>query len=431
MSGQTCSGVILITFISEILKYFILNILKRYRIIIDRHKLLFALFISTGLVTCIDPYSPDLNKSESLIVVDALLTDGNRSNYVYLSLSGKSVEDKPEMVSGAVVLIKDDLGNITALSEMSEGIYITDSLVFRGEAGRSYKLYIKTSSGDEYESESCLMYPVQDIDSIYITRGERVVNTEIQEGIWINIDAKDDCGCRYYRWKIEEWWKFSVPFPKVYNYVNATTVTEYTPLKRTCWANNKSYEIIIKAGEAEISDPILFIASEESDRLLVQYHITVTQLSISAQEYEFWENIQKINETGGDIFDKQPFQVYGNIHSISNKGEKVLGYFQVSSAKIADRYITRSQLKGLGLPDYKYDCGKIELGPVDFIDPVLGGPLPTLDQIYSWYNNKDHTFVWPLSLPGPNARLVFVNPLCADCTLRGSMTKPDFWVDIN
>ena len=382
-------------------------------------------------MTCIDPYSPDLDNFESLLAVDALLTDLNSSNYVYLSRTMKTADGEPEMVTGAMVLITDDAGGSTTLSEVSKGIYKTDSLVFRGETGRSYTLHIKTKDGREYASESCFMHPVQAIDSIYITRGEELDDTEIREGIRINIDSRGESDCRYYRWKYEEWWKFEVPDPKAYNFIDDVTITEYKPIKKTCWANNKSFDIIIKSSETGISDPIFFIDSEKSDRLLIQYHISMMQLSISRQEYEFWESMQKVNETGGDIFDKQPFQVFGNIHSINNPEEQVLGFFQVSGTSVASRYITQSQLAGLELPRYKYDCGKIVQGPIDYVDPNLGGPLPTPTQINGWYTNAGLTFIGAYFFPGPTAQLIFVDPLCADCTLRGSLTMPDFWIELD
>src|SRR5512133_1556319 len=397
---------------------------------INWFKFLIILFILSNLVTCIDPYTPNLDKFESLLVVDALLTDENTSYYVRLSRSVNEAGSDPEMVSGAEVLIIDDLGNSTTLIEDTKGIYKTDSLIFTGKTGRSYKLHIKTDYGQEYESESCFMSPVQDIDSIYITRGQEIIDTEPRDGIRINIDSKGESDSRYYRWKYEEWWEFNVPYPKAYNYINDTTLTEFKPVRRTCWANNKSYEIIVKSSETGISEPLLFIASEESDRLLVQYHIRVLQLSISKQEYEFWESMKKINETGGDIFDKQPFQINGNIHNVNNPNEQVLGYFQVSGAKVASRYIRRSQLAGFDLPRFQYDCPKFRKGPIDFFDPTLPGILPTLDQIYEWYMIAHLTFIWAIDFPGLNARLVFVDPLCADCTLRGSLTKPDWWIEL-
>ena len=383
------------------------------------------------MLTCIDPYKPDLEKFESLLIVDALLTDENRSNYVSLSRTEKTAANEPEMVAGALVLIKDDIGNSNTLYEVSEGIYKTDSLTFKGEAGRSYTLQIVTDNGEEYESESCFLYHVQNIDSIYIAKGEEIIDTESLEGIRINIDSKGESECRYYRWKYEEFWKFEVPYPKMYNFIDDTTITEFWPLRKTCWANIKSFEIITESSETGISRPLLFIAPEKSDRLTIQYYIKVMQYSISKEEFEFWGRMQKINETGGDIFDKQPFQILGNIRNINKPDEQVLGYFQVSGAKVASRYITKSQIAEMNLPDYKYDGGKIETGISDYYNPATGGRRPTLYDIYTWFENSNHTFVWMLFYPGPNAKLVFVNPLCADCTLRGSLTKPDFWVDLD
>ena len=108
---------------------------------------LILLFIVSFLFKCIDPFSPQIGEFQSLIVVDALLTDENVSNYVYLSRTIEKVNDEPAVVSGALVIIKDNFGNSTTLSETSEGKYKTDSLVFRGEIGRSYTLYIKTADG--------------------------------------------------------------------------------------------------------------------------------------------------------------------------------------------------------------------------------------------------------------------------------------------
>jgi hypothetical protein len=395
------------------------------------YKSFFILFIIGTMFKCINPYTPKLEKFKSILVVDALLTDENTSNYVILSRTIKTTEEEPEKVCGAHVIIKDDLGNNTTLSEMSDGVYKTDSLTFKGETGRSYTLYIKTVTGDEYESEPCLMTPVQDIDSIYFSEGGETINGEIKKGIKINIDSKGKSECKYYRWTYRECWKFSVPYPKLYNYINDSTIIDYLPLKKTCWRNNKSSEIIIKSSDEGVSNPILFIPSGESDRLLIQYWIEVRQFSLSSQEYEFWDHMKQISESGGDIFDKQPFQISGNIHSLNKPDEQVLGYFQVSGAKLKSRYITNKEITKLDIPVYEYPCDRIVVCPMDFYDPQAAGPLPTLDQIYEWYTNGgNRVFVEPLSESG-SIKLVFVTPLCADCTLSGSLTKPDFWIDMN
>lgn len=395
-----------------------------------RYKLFVLIIICGNLITCVEPYSPELDSFESLLVVDAMLTNECKSNFVHLYRTESAADNNPVLVSGAFVTIKDNLGNQITLDEKTKGVYSTDSLSFAGEAGRTYTLYIMTDNGEEYESDPCYLYPVQDIDSIYFTGSQELIDSDPRDGIMINVDSKGENENKFYRWKYDEWWKFEVPFPKMYKYINDTTIIEFRPIKKTCWANNRSFDIIINSSESIISQPILFLASEFSDRLLMQYYIKVMQYSISKQEFEFWQSMQKINETGGDIFDKQPFQITGNIHNINRPYEQVLGYFQVSGARSASRYITRSQLADLNLPDYKYNARKIEVGPLDFYDPAAYGPVPTLNEIFQWYHNSGYSFIWPISFPGKNAKLVFVDPLCADCTLRGSLIKPDFWIDL-
>ena len=245
---------------------------------------------------------------------------------------------KPAMISGAEVIIRDLDGNSSTLHEKSNGIYKTDSLLFRGEIGNSYILYIKTPEGNEYESDPCIMYPVHPIDSIYFSKDEEIVNngTETREGIRIFIDSESSDDSKYLRWVYNEWWKIIVPDPKKYDYINDSTFREVKPLKHICWGNYRSDEIIIQSSESEQTnsvekEPILFIDSENSNRLLIQYCIEIKQLSLSKTEYEFWDHMKQINESGGDIFEKQPFPIISNIHNINNPDEPVLGFFQVSA----------------------------------------------------------------------------------------------------
>ena len=85
------------------------------------HKLAFFMLTAITFFTCIDPYSPRLDKFESLLVVDGLLTDENKSNYVRLSRTFDTLGKEPEWISGALVTINDDLGNSAVLNRESQG----------------------------------------------------------------------------------------------------------------------------------------------------------------------------------------------------------------------------------------------------------------------------------------------------------------------
>jgi hypothetical protein len=414
--------------------------------IMARLKVVFLLAIVFMVCTCIDPYNPKLSGYGSLMVVDGLITDANSSYIVRLSRTFQDQNSTPPPVSDATVFITDDAGNSNNLINEGSGLYKTDSTQFNGIPGRTYVLHIKTSDGSEYESDACLMNPVPDIDSIYFVKDQQLVNngTQSQDGISIYLDSKEGDNNQYYRWVYEETWKFKVPSPKKFNYIktsdpNNPIFMPITDVKEFCWKNGQSDEILIRSiseGQPnKISkQPILFIATGESDRLLLQYSILVKQYSISKNEYDFWNNLKEINEIGGDIFAKQPYTVLSNIKNINNPNERVLGYFQVSAASQQRKYILYRNVALMGLPFYSYPCKTLELDLSYLPGGCLNCPPPTWDDLY-WHLciALDYTFTEPIyyNVADGLLYLVFTRPECANCELTGTSKEPDFWVDLN
>ena len=401
------------------------------------HRIIFIIIISFSLVTCIDPYTPRLRSFESRLVIDALVTDENASNYVRLTRTTLLPDDKPQKVTGARVTITDDLGGSFVLEERYPGDYRTDSLSFRGDVGRTYSLTIETSDGDRYESVPCLMYPVPGIDSLYYGK-DQVYSEEtgrFREGITFYIDTRDETPGSYYRWSYEEWWKFSVPDPAIFRYLNDSTILPLEYINRTCYAHTRSDVIDIEnTVSGHIGDfimkPVLFIASDESDRLLIQYCVEVKQMSLSPAEYEFWHLMTEINEAGGDIFDKQPFQVFSNIRNTEDADDQVIGYFQVSAVRQKRIYVTFRDAEALDLPLYYYECDRQEKGEIDYPSSGMEQGF-TFDEIHAAFLHSGYAFVGPIfDKDNELFRLIFVRPYCADCTLRGSLAKPWFWVDL-
>jgi hypothetical protein len=405
---------------------------KQSGLIISRAgKLLLILLLVTAVCTCIDPYNPSIQGKEALLVVDALLTNLNSSYTVKLSRTTRTQNENPVWVTGASVSISDQEGRTALLHESSGGIYKTDSLFFLAEPGKAYTLKIITAEGKEYESDPCVMYPVSKIDSIYYFKDQDIAenNSAIYDGIRIYLNSENTGGGKYFRWIYDEWWKFSVPNPKRYDYVNQDNIPKTDTLKETCYAHNGSDEILIRSNESLQTEriemePILFVASDQSDRLLKQYCIDIRQLSLSFSEYQFWAQLKEINEGGGDIFDIQPFSIAGNIHCVTDPSETVLGYFQVSAVEEKRLYILPADIKMLGLPEYSYDC---EERPDSFY-PYF----KSWDDLYTSYILGGYIFIKPVyDMYWNLISLVFAKPECALCTKRGSLSKPYFWVDLD
>jgi hypothetical protein len=393
---------------------------------------------------CIDPYKPKISSTESYLVVDGLVTDENASYEVKLSRTMQSGNSIPEKVSDASLFITDETGNSTNLINAGDGLYKTDSTLFKGVAGKIYTLHITTENGNEYLSEPCLMLTVPEIDSIYFEKDVEITNnqSETQQGIRIYLDSKDGAEeNQYFRWAFEETWKFRVPMPKKFNYIDSVTIVPLPvdEMKEYCWKQSKSSDILVRSfspGQAHIikKEPLYFIASDKSDRLTIEYSILVKQYSISKKESDFWNNLKQVNEGGGDIFDAQPFPVVSNIYNVNNPEDRVLGYFQVSAVKKKRKFISFNEIAPLNLPFFQSDCKRIEVSPEDYPPPPFRPPM-TFDQVYKMFAflPKKYAFIEPLYYQGTDSlkKLVFTSPECANCEFTGTLTKPDFWIDLN
>jgi Domain of unknown function (DUF4249) len=409
-------------------------------------KRIFAFLLLVAAASCIDPYTPNLKNYNSLLVVEGLITNENSSYKIKLSRTFSKANSVPESITDANVYIIDGDGIKTDLQNYNNGYYITDSTSFTGVTGQMYTLHILTSDGKEYKSDECALLPVAGIDNIHYVKGEEISGTqgELLTGLKILLNSTDATGMnQYFRWTFEEVWKFRIPYAEQYTYnlVNDTTFDfESVPvIESVCWKKNQSGNIItnsiLPGGSNFINNQeIQFIAPVISDRLTQEYSILVKQYSISNNEYDFWNNLKKADETGGDIFASQPFTVISNIHNVKDASEMVLGYFEVSAVMQKRIFITPHNLDSLDLPFYKTDCIEVALSPADFNYNL------TFDGIYHMYVALGYTFVGPEVTPGKILaghvllrdllKLDFATKVCSICEQTGFTTKPDFWIDL-
>jgi Domain of unknown function (DUF4249) len=370
-------------------------------------------FISMLLILngCITTFIPKIEEVKELLVVQGIITDKNVTDTIKLSKSlplGEKNSARP--VTGCVVTLSDDLGSKVILDESAAGCYITPPL-FHGVPGRSYTLHIATNStfnNFNYESSPMEMKPVPPIDSIYY---EKTVIEKAEgffkgvDGCQIYLNTYDPQNiCRFYRWNFSETWKLRL-LADVPN--------------QTCWVSDKSHSIIIKStaafDEAKISRfPINYI-SNLTDRLKTKYSILVNQYSLNEDEYIYWQKIKNIALQVGGLYDIIPASVPSNIRCIEDPAEKVLGYFSVSAIS-SKRIFIKDKFEGFNDPYTK--C---------ISDTLLDGPdiIPGIG-IYVWTLFD----ILPTPFSGkPRVRILTEIKGCADCTVRGTTVKPDFWKD--
>jgi hypothetical protein len=358
------------------------------------------------LNSCIAKFIPVINEDKELLVVQGLISDQPESDTIKLSKSlplGQKSTSKPQ--SGWSVNISDDIGNIYSLREVKAGTYITDPANFKGIIGRFYSLHIVSNSNINpihYVSDPMELKPVPGIDSIYY---EKVVIEQPYEffpgvyGCQIYLNTHDPENiCKFYRWDFSETWVLRLPFPVV---------------NQICWITENSNNINIKSTAAFnesriVRFPINYITNV-TDRLQTKYSILVNQYSLSEDEYNYWVKIQNVAVQVGGLYDIIPASIQSNISCIENPGEKVLGYFSVS-AKSSKRIFIKDNFPGI--IDQYTKCVKDTIPYED--PPGLG--------VSVWILDDEPYHIGPYKVTTDKKG-------CADCTVRGSNIKPDYWQD--
>ncbi|MCT4589299.1 MAG: DUF4249 domain-containing protein [Carboxylicivirga sp.] len=387
-----------------------------------------------SLSSCLETYDVNIKDYKDLLVVDALITDEVKDHRIYLSRSVPNLNETPQPEAGALVVITDEYGNEEVLNEVEPGVYETDHLQFVAKVGGTYILSIRTAGGQEYKSTPCTILPQSKIDKIHYKAGKEWNKDETAEnyGLHILVDGSSEKD-GYVRWLYDEDWKFRVPYPThlVYDYQIKNWVS-IRPTNVTCWKSSVSNSIVIHSfanqSSADLKDKIVcFVPSEITDKLTVRYSVLVKQLSISKEEYEFWNKLQISTAEVGNVFGTQPFSISGNIQNVSNDKEPVLGYFQTGSVSSKRIYINRSVADNFGLPlrSYKEGC-RVDTFLADgqpfestydiYKELVLSGSMKVHDGVYGEFTN---------AVIG----LLLTSGVCSDCTVSGEAQKPDFWED--
>lgn len=376
------------------------------------------------MAACVTPYYPNITKYENLFVVDGRLTNLKGPYEVKLSRTFKydgSIGSKVtgEPVTGALVKIIDNTGLEVQLKEITSGEYSTVDTIFRGIPGKSYKLQIKVNE-EVFESGFQTLKTPTAIDNLYWEYKQQDSNGP--KGVQLLIDTHDSTNnTRYYGWDYDETWKFKVPLD-----------VAAKPEWKICYKYNASnfFKIAttIERNNDIMDRHLLQFIDESSNRLYIQYSILARQYSFTEQTYKYFEDLIKLNQNQGTLFDVTPYSLVGNVKNLSNIDVPVLGYFVVAGASQKRIFIDRSELPQEFSPtDGFNNCStrivRVPASLTDFrqnhlVDSLMGGGYVIYEQ-----------FSVPIDEYTPGWQLSLARPQCFNCTLTGESKIPDFWIE--
>ena len=378
--------------------------------------LIFLTLTPVIMVRCIEPFYPDIEEYENVLVVDGLITNENMVYQVKLSRTMQFGDINKKPVPGAAVQVVDDLGSTYMFREIKSGTYQSYPEEFVGQTGRKYKLLIETSEGNKYESAFEELKQIPEIDSIHWQYKEKPSTDPDNpvKGIEILVDTHDpENKTRYYSWNWLETWEFFTPYHK-------------DTLPGHCWKYDSSRVIQIGSTDHLTEDILqnypLYYISGSTNRLSLRYSVLIKQYSLTKEAFNYWSRIKETNENTGTLFDPIPTQVTGNVTDLNDPDKPVLGYFQASAVTTGRIFIDRAELIVYKL----FVSDGFDYCESEMYTDTLNTPRPDyLDLVenYGW-------IVYYQETSGPYVNTYLTNSIaCVDCSVSGSPIKPDFWTD--
>lgn len=392
-------------------------------------------------ISCKKPYTPPaITAPGTYLVVEGVINSGSDSTIIKLSHTVKlsqKTSTNPEL--NAVVTVDGDQNVSYPLVEMGNGRYASAGLNLN--SAHKYRLNIKTAAGAQYLSDYVEVVNSPPIDSIsFDTRG-----TPTGPGLNIYANTHDQNNkARYFRWDYQQTWIIHANFESRYK-SNGDTVLIRDLVNDniyTCWLSDTSSSIVLGSSaklsqNVILANPITSIVST-AEKLGDEYSILVKQYALTPEAYNFYTNLKKNTEQLGSIFDAQPSQIKGNIHSVANPLEPVIGYVSVGNTSSKRIFIKKSQLPfGWGSDLFYNDCELLKDErfrlPCCYFSIYNG--FTNINQVDEFINfNKPNFLGYPaipisaIVRPGqPPVGYTAAIKECADCTLRGTNIKPGFW----
>lgn len=306
-------------------------------------------------IACIDPYEVEVPEGEQLLTVQGLIHTGQGPQAVTITRSatyGSIYEALIRPVSGATVVIRDNEGRVTFLEEGTEasGSYFTP-MDFRAEIGKSYTLQIQTAEGNVYTSFPERVESVPEIEEISLktvtvpVEGETLPKSGVQ--LLVELDDPADQN-NFYFWRNGPATYFVETYPERF-IIRPERIPAPKACCRFCYVTEISENQSLFIAQDDSFNglttrlPAAFIA-DDGMRFMFNYRIDLKQYGISQDAYRFLRLVKQQAEISGSIFDPPPATIRGNMISLDNPDEVVLGYFMAASETTKRVYVDKSDL---------------------------------------------------------------------------------------
>jgi hypothetical protein len=323
-----------------------------------------------GLVACVQPYVPKELQRSDVLVVEGALTDLPETQVIKLILSkGDSLTGLPgtRPIEGARVEVVVDSARVLALRETDPGNYRLPA-DFRAQVGHRYQLRFTLRDGRRYASSVEVMPaapPIQRVYDRFNPRGVAVSDSVFWPSNDLFIDVQDPPGVpNQYRWDWTLWERQEichscqngeyfiydaqgklledcVPDPRPPGGFVLPVFREYV-CRTPCWEILPSVQLRLFAdtytdGGLLKDWRVGAIPFYQNTPALVE----LRQSALTPGAYRYYKLLDDQTQKNGGLVDTPPVPPIGNVRSLTNEQEHVVGYFTASSVAAVRYWLDR------------------------------------------------------------------------------------------
>ncbi|QCW98637.1 DUF4249 domain-containing protein [Aggregatimonas sangjinii] len=385
-----------------------------------RHLVIILLVSAFALLSqaCTEPFEGTVEGFDDVLVVNTVITNELKRQEVLLQRSYRFEEEGPLPEEQARVILSDDEGSEYNFEEDTPGRYFS-TIPFAAELNTEYTLSITTQDGKSYGS-TAMTLPTEktSIDSLYAMR---TTNDNGIEGLGIFVDTYDPSGnSQYYRYDFLETYKIIAPLWSPYDVVliiETSQGPEFSVILRereeeVCYGSARPTTInlanTLNLSEDRLTQQNVRFISSDNYILSHRYSILVRQYVQSPVAFAYYEALKDLIQSSDVFSEDQPGFLAGNLFSINDPNERVVGFFEVATVDEKRIFFDYEDFyPGEELPPYVQEC---TISNESLLDAVKTG------------NGVFYGF-------DPNQPIRTTQRPCGDCTVLGSNKVPDFWIE--
>ena len=379
------------------------------------NKILFFLSFILCATSCVEPIELESESSfKNMLVVEGIVTDELIRHQVKLTRTYPLEEAHASVESNARVSVIENGGREFLFQEEEPGIYVSVQ-EFKAEAGNNYVLRIVTADGNTYESDPAALVPsapIGDVEPVFVS------NDDGSTGVAMVLEGTENQGeASFYRYTYEETFKVVSPYFKYYDFeIQGDTIIAVPKMREEyiCYRTEISQEVVIAntgfLSEDKVNGLMVNFIEKGDPKMSHRYSILVRQYGITPEAYRFYETLKNLSESESLFSQIQPGHIPGNVHSLEDSSENILGFFSVSQVSTKRAFFSFSDFfdKNLTRPPFIAPCEPVKY-PLDLTIQLLReGSVK--------YFNHD-----------PAAGNSVIRSACVDCTLSGTNVVPEFW----